>query len=192
MISKILSKWAGTIEVNDTKVDNNFDITKINGAAHFMFYPKTTDDTTVTTPEDNSNRVKGVTGTYQITVKSYMTKKATPEFDFMEVWNHNCPMPLMTMIGEKVKETKGMVYMKLHGDITSTITERCLCCGKPITNPVSKYFGMGPKCGGHNYTNPFDSKEELKAAVETYRKRLQNMTWEGWVIRSAITEEIEL
>ena len=82
-----------------------------------------------------------------------------------------------------------MVYMNLHGDITSVVTQTCLKCGKPITNNVSKYFGMGPKCGGHNYVNPFASDEELKNAVKEYRKRLQNITWSGWVIKSAIVEE---
>lgn len=122
----------------------------------------------------------------KIKVKSYMTKKATPEFDFMEKWNNNNPMPLRIMVGEKIKETPGMVYMKLHGDITSTQTQVCMKCGRPITNNVSKYFGMGPECGGHSYVNPFNSEEELKEAVEAYRRTLNQITWEGWIIKSAI------
>lgn len=128
----------------------------------------------------------------KITVKKYMTMPATPEFDFMEKWNNNIPMPLRTMIGTVEKETRGMVYMKLHGDITSERTMRCLMCGRPITNPVSQYFGMGPECGGHNYVNPFYNDEELRAAVNEYRKKLQNMTWEGWIIKSAIIEEEDI
>ncbi|MBP5423787.1 MAG: hypothetical protein J6Y78_15230 [Paludibacteraceae bacterium] len=190
MISKIISKWAGSVEYNNNEINSNFDISNLKGTAHFVFYPNGNDRKPVVSNTDN--KVQNVTGTYRISVKSYMTKKATPEFDFMEKFNNNIPMPLMTMVGEKVKETKGMVYVKLHGDITSKITERCLCCGKPITNPISKYFGMGPVCGGHNYTNPFDTEEELKQAVEVYRKKLQSMTWEGWIIKSAITEEVAL
>ena len=80
--------------------------------------------------------------------------------------------------------------MKLHGDITTKQTTRCMMCGKPITNPVSQYFGMGPKCGGHNYVNPFENEEELMTAVEKYRTEyLQKITWEGWVIKSAIEEK---
>ena len=121
-----------------------------------------------------------------------MTRKSTPEFTFMKDWNNDIPMPLRTMIGTVEKETRGMVYMKLHGDITSEKTQRCLACGRPITNPVSQYFGMGPECGGHNYVNPFYSKEELQQAVADYRKVLQSKTWEGWVIRSSIIEESEV
>ena len=128
----------------------------------------------------------------KITVKAYMTRKATPEFTFMKEWNNDVPMPLRTMIGTVEKETRGMVYMKLHADITEERTLRCLCCGRPITNPVSQYFGMGPECGGHNYINPFYSEEELKQAVSDYRKKLQSMTWEGWIIKSAIIEEVEI
>ena len=43
-------------------------------------------------------------------------------------------------------------------------------CGKAITNDVSKYFGMGPECGNHNYINPFGSVEELKSAVSNYKR----------------------
>lgn len=130
---------------------------------------------------------------YRISVKQYMTKKATPDFDFMQKWNNNNPMPFMTMIGTVEKETRGMVYMKLHADIYAPVIQTCMMCGKPITNKISQYFGVGPICGGHNYVNPFNSEEELKEAVGEYRKKLQKITWEGWIIKSAITckEEVD-
>lgn len=124
---------------------------------------------------------------YMITVKQYMTKKSTPSFDFMAHWNNNVPMPLRTMVGVKLKETRGMVYMKLHACTTFKTVQYCMKCGRVITNPVSKYFGLGPECGGHNYVNPFNSEEELNKAVEDYKKTvLSKITWEGWIIRSAI------
>ncbi len=129
---------------------------------------------------------------FRITVKSYMTKPASIDFDFMEKWNNNVPMPLRVMIGTKEKETRGMVYMKLHGDIYTRIIPVCMKCGKPLTNPVSQYFGVGPECGGHNYVNPFKTEKELMRAVAAYRKKLQAITWEGWIVKSAIIEEIPL
>jgi len=129
----------------------------------------------------------------KIFVKQYMTQPSSPDFDFMKQWNNDVPMPLRTMIGTVERETRGMVYMKLHADITEEKTQRCLACGRPITNPVSQYFGMGPECGGHNYINPFYSEDELKKAVEQYRNTvLKNMTWEGWIIKSAILEEEDI
>lgn len=130
---------------------------------------------------------------YRITVRQYMTKPSNPSFDFMAKWNNDNPMPMRTMVGTAEKETSGMVYMHLHGDITSTVTQYCMKCGKPITNPVSQFFGMGPECGGHNYTNPFESEDELKSSVESYRKNyLQKITWSGWIIKSAIIEREEI
>ena len=126
---------------------------------------------------------------YKIFVKKYMTKPASPEFDFMAKWNSNNPMPLRVMVGEKVKETRGMVYMKLHADITEKQTVTCMCCGRPLTNKISQYFGIGPECGQHNYINPFDSEEELNEAVQAYREKLRAVTWEGWVVKSAIINE---
>jgi hypothetical protein len=49
---------------------------------------------------------------YRIVVKQYMTKPASPTFDFMQKWNNNIPMPCATMIVQKIKETAGMVYVK--------------------------------------------------------------------------------
>ena len=188
-MTNIIQNWNGTIEVNGNVIDKTFDFTQVNGGLKLVFKPKSA---TTENREISDNKVQGVSGTYRITVKKYMTEKATPQFDFMEKFNNNIPMPLMTMVGDKIKETRGMVYMKLHGDITATVTERCLRCGKPITNKISRYFGMGPVCGGHNYVSPFETEEELKAAVGEYRKKLQQIEWEGWVIRSSIVEEEEL
>lgn len=122
-----------------------------------------------------------------IKVKKYMTQKSTPDFDFMAKFNNDNPMPYMIMTGEVEKRTARMVYMNLHADIIKDINHTCMCCGKPITNKVSQYFGIGPICGKHNYINPFDSEEELNNAVEEYRKTLLNVKWEGWIPISAIT-----
>ena len=128
---------------------------------------------------------------YKIVVKQWMTKKATPEFDFMAKWNNNEPMPLRIMVGEKLQETPGMIKMSLHGDILEEKTQFCMKCGRPITNLVSQYFGMGPECGSHNYVNPFNSEEELKQSVNAYRQQIREIKWEGWIIKSAI-QEMEL
>lgn len=139
------------------------------------------------TKENNSASRDLTQALYRIEVKQYMTKQSTEDFDFMQKWNNDIPMPMRTMVGTIVKETPGMVYMNLHADILEDRMCVCMKCGKPIRNEVSQYFGMGPECGGHNYINPFESKEALAEAVSNYRKDLQNITWSGWIIKSAIT-----
>ena len=129
---------------------------------------------------------------YRIKVRKYMTEKASPQFDFMAKWNNNEPMPLRIMTGTIDKETRGMVHMTLHGDMYAEQMCTCMKCGKKLTNKVSQYFGIGPECGGHNYVNPFDTDEELKQAVADYRKKLVAITWSGWIIKSAITEQEEV
>ena len=192
MIS-MLQNWKGSFEVNGTTYDSfealNSANLNLGNEIHIKLYPKG-----YTTEIAENKPVKQVdiqSPELVITVKPYMTKKSCPEFDFMSKWNNDIPMPLRTMVGTKVKETPGMVYMKLHGDILAKVTETCMCCGKPITNPISRYFGMGPICGNHNYVNPFDTEQELQEAVKTYRDRLQSITWEGWIIKSAIIEQKE-
>lgn len=188
-MQNLISNWHGDIEINGQKVDSYFKLNSLsNGPIRIVLYPNHNRKVA----QDTDNKVRDANGSYRITVKPYMTKQATPQFDFMAKWNNDIPMPLMTMVGEKIKETNGMVYMDLHGDITTKITQQCLKCGKPITNDVSKYFGMGPKCGGHNYINPFNTEEELKSAVGEYRKKLQNIKWKGWMPKSAIIEQVEI
>ena len=178
-----LKEWKGAVEINGVKYDSVEQAIasyKVDGTdLHIKLYPVV------------KNPVQSVTdgAETKITVKKYMTQKATAGFDFMAKWNKDIPMPLRTMVGTVVKETKGMVYMKLHGDIYAEKICTCMKCGRALTNPVSQYFGIGPECGGHNYVNPFNSDEELKEAVDAYRKQLQNVTWEGWVIKSAIVEK---
>ncbi len=187
----MLKDYKGSIEINGEKYDSVKTALK-----------RFKSDSDTITIQLSSSRTESVKSSVRasethtqkkITVKQYMTRKATEDFDFMKTWNKDNPMPLRTMIGTVEKETRGMVYMKLHADITEEKTQRCLCCGRPITNPVSQYFGMGPECGGHNYINPFYSKEELENAVKDYRENvLRNITWEGWIIRSAILSEEEV
>lgn len=187
----MLKDYKGSIEINGEKYDSVKTAIK-----------RFKSDSDTITIKLSSNRTESVKSSVRasethtqkkITVKQYMTRKATEDFDFMKTWNNDNPMPLRTMIGTVEKETRGMVYMKLHGDITEEKTLHCLKCGKPITNPVSQYFGMGPECGGHNYINPFYSKEELENAVKDYRENvLRNITWEGWIIKSAIISEEEV
>lgn len=124
---------------------------------------------------------------YRVEVKPWMTLKSSDGFDFMQKFNNDIPMPLVVMYTSgKLAETRGMVKMSLHGDIKQRVTTTCMACGRPITNKISQFFGIGPICGGHNYVNPFDTEEELNEAVRIYREKLVNTVWVGWVAKSAI------
>lgn len=187
----MLKDYKGAVEINGVKYDSISDALKRFKSNSDVITIKLSSNHSERKREQNRADTKRVVK--KITVKQYMTRKSTPEFQFMKDMNNDIPMPLRTMIGTVEKETPGMVYMKLHGDITEEKTLHCLKCGRPITNPVSQYFGMGPECGCHNYINPFYSKEELDNAIKHYRETvLNNMTWEGWIIKSAILAEEEV
>lgn len=186
-----LKNWKGKISINGIEYNSVSDI------ANFDF--KTlSDDFSITLHSNSKSRLESHTVAstdtqqYQITVKKYMTQKSTPGFDFMQKFNNDNPMPYRIMVGTKEKETRGMVYMKLHAEIVGEKMFTCMCCGRMLSNPISQYFGIGPECGGHNYVNPFNSEAELKEAVDAYKKQLMNVTWEGWIIKSAIEKEVEL
>lgn len=185
MVWNVLSNWSGAVEIDGTRYANVSEIPRdlalYDGMNILLKSP---------TEAERTSRDSVDEQIYHIKVKQYMTKKATPGFDFMKKWNNDVPMPLVEMVGTKVKETRGMVYMKLHADTRFQTVQCCMKCGRPITNPVSQFFGMGPECGGHNYVNPFNSDEELKEAVDKYKREvLSKIEWSGWVIKSAIVEE---
>lgn len=121
---------------------------------------------------------------YTIKVRQYMTKPSSPDFDFMDKWNKNIPMPFRIMTGKVIKETRGMVMMDLHCEPIQT--DVCMRCGRTLTHPVSRLYGIGPECGGHAHINPFDTEEQLRDALEDVRAKLADIKWTGWVIKSAI------
>ena len=182
MIEKLLNDWKGELEINNkhyTSVQDAISVFKTLSA-----------DTHILLQSANKNANKSVIDTlnselqYRITVKKYMTEKAVPGFDFMSKFNNDNPMPMRTMTGTIEKETRGMVYMKLHGRAEPVI--RCMRCGRPLTNPISQLYGIGPEC-------------MLKLGLvcniddtETIKKKLVDVQWEGWIIKSSITEKEEL
>lgn len=195
----MIKNWQGKVAVNGETFDNiqsaisNFKA--VSGPISIKLYPvqQTAVKSVSDAPQSVQSQSADVSKTVEIriTVKKYMTEKSSIGFDFMSKWNNDVPMPLRTMTGVVLQETRGMLKMRLHGDIWAEKISVCMCCGRKLTNPVSQYFGIGPECGGHNYVNPFNSDEELKEAVSEYKKKLQSVTWEGWVIKSAITSQEE-
>ena len=127
-----------------------------------------------------------VNHSYIIKVRQYMTKPATEDFDFQAKWNNDIPMPLRIMKGRVLKETRGMVMMDCIA--VPLKTDVCMRCGRPLTHPVSRLYGIGPECGGHAHINPFDTEEELFAALDKVKEQLSQIKWRGWIIKSAVEE----
>ena len=127
---------------------------------------------------------------YKITVKKYMTEPSTVNFDFQDKWNNGKPMPLCIMQGEVIKETRGMYYMNLQGKAEPT--SKCLVCGKTLTNPISKLYGIGPECSEKVGLIRIESEEEAKEKLKHIMEQIDDITWTGWVIKSAIKEWEEI
>lgn len=181
MIEKLLKDWKGEISINDkhyTSVERcNFDFNTLSEDTHIILHSsvKNTVQSVVDTLNEKIQR---------ITVKKYMTEKSVPGFDFMVKWNNDNPMPLRTMVGTIEKETKGMVFMKLHGQAETVV--RCMRCGRLLTNPVSQHYGIGPECMSKlGFVCDIDD-------VTTIKKKLVDITWEGWIIRSSIISKEEV
>ena len=184
---ELLKSYPGNLKVNGREFENVFQAIQAFGGYQGRLVIEL--NTKPTPPPWEEEVEESKETEYVIKVKQYMTKPATPSFDFMDKWNNGVPMPMRIMVGKKLKETRGMVKMELRGEIVQEVNPVCMKCGRTLTNPVSQYFGIGPECGGHNYINPFETDAELRQAVAETRKQLQNITWTGWIIKSAIEEQ---
>lgn len=179
----MLKHWTGKVEIDGVQYSSINDVPAEKMTAGSTFTMKLHTETHRNRKDAGKAKISVVTpkSEKRITVKAYMTRKASPEFDFMQKWNNDSPMPLRTMVGTIEKETRGMVYMNLHGLGEPVI--QCLRCGKTLTNPVSRHYGIGPECM---------SKLGIVADIEdvdTIKEQLVNVKWSGWIIRSAILEQ---
>ena len=175
MIQDLLKDWKGEILIDDNAV---VDFKTLSSNSHIKLLAKR--------KNANKAKIEAVDDTieYLIEVKKYMTEKASVGFDFMAKWNNDNPMPMRIMQGTIEKETRGMQYMKLHGLAKPTII--CRCCGKELTNPISRHYGIGPICLGKiGIARDIDDIENIK-------EELVNISWEGWIIKSAIKRQEEV
>lgn len=186
---ELLKNYRGNLKVNGKEFENVAQAIQSFSEYRGRLVIELNTNTATTTPPPRQEVEEGKETEYIIKVKQYMTKPATPSFDFMDKWNNGVPMPMRIMVGKKLEETKGMVKMELRGEIIQEVNPVCMKCGRELTNPVSQYFGIGPECGGHHYISPFETDAELRQAVAEIRKQLQNITWTGWIIKSAIEEQ---
>ena len=132
----MLKDWEGPVEVNGQKYDSIgalISVSKpLSGSINIKLLPKQekglvggdnrgtrANNKPVSTPTEHTG-----SGIYRITVKKYMTEPSSPGFDFMAKWNNDKPMPLRTMTGKVIQETKGMVKMQLKGLGEQTCTSK--------------------------------------------------------------------
>ena len=186
---KLIESWKGAVEVDGVKYDSVQALTSssktFSDKVHIVLHANAKNVTEKHT-ELKKQSVEASTDSteYEITVKKYMTQPSSGSFDFMLKWNQNKPMPCVTMRGTVEKETRGMIYMNLHGFGQKTIT--CACCGKELTNPVSRHYGIGPICLGKlGIVSAIDDVENIK-------EQLERIKWSGWIIKSAIINRKEI
>lgn len=184
MLRTLLNDWKGKIEIDNNTIDaRTYAFSTLSNETHIILHSVSENEkqSAICASDTKIAKIE-----YKITVKKYMTEKSVPEFDFMAKFNNDNPMPLRTMTGTEEKETRGMVYMKLHGQAEAVV--KCMRCGRTLTNPISMKYGIGPEC----ITKvPFIMDLDIND-VDGIKQKLVDVTWEGWIIKSAITEKEEI
>ena len=177
----MFENYNGTITVNGKELGSDFNFKDLTGLVQIKLRPSNSNaQNEANTKSQSDNPIVDATDkvVYKIKVQQYMTKPSSPEFDFMEKWNNNIPMPMRVMVGTELQETKGMVKMRLRGQGLATVT--CMRCGRALTNPISRHYGIGPECMCKlGLTADIDD-------VSTIKEQLTNVEWEGWIIKRAI------
>lgn len=127
---------------------------------------------------------------YEITVKAYVTKADTEKFQFHKKFNHGNPMPFRTMRGNVINRTEKMYKVDLYA--YPTTIEQCLRCGKRITHPISKLYGIGPDCAEYLNIPRYESRDDLDDNMKSLQKEMKKIVWVGYVPMSAITSATPL
>ena len=189
---EFLKNYTGSITVNDNVIRNE-DISTVldslEGSIKIKLSPKESSIKNSFTLQKDAVVDKSSLS-YYIFVKPWMTQKSSSNFNFMLTWNNDVPMPLRVMQGKINKETPGMYNMSLYGIPTKTGT--CSVCGRTLTNPISRLYGIGPEC--MNKVGIFSdiTIEEAKDRLEEINNRIINIKWTGWIAKSAILEMTEV
>ena len=161
---KQLGDWKGKITVNGTEYEKVDDVpTTINfdSSTVITLLPVNKREKVASQALDDVERV--------ITVRQYMTK-----------FESN-PMPMCQMVGKLKRETAKAYYAELHGQALPVVT--CMRCGRSLTNPVSRHYGLGIECI-QKVGIPFAVDD-----VENIKEALVDVKWSGWIPKSAIIND---
>lgn len=110
------------------------------------------------------------------------------ESDFHKSLNNGNPIPMVIMFGRIVRETDKSYLIDVYGKPEPT--EKCLHCGRKLTNKVSMYYGLGPICGQHYYiTNVTEAT--LRDNFDSIRKLMANIKWRGWIPKNSVKITME-
>lgn len=181
---EFLSKYNGTVLCDGKEVDKSNINDLINNCTKSIILHLTPKNLDII-PGKNAEETQ-----YIVSVRAWMTKKSTQAFNFMSTWNNDIPMPLHTMQGIIIKETRGMYRMRLRGIPQNTC--ECLKCGRLLRNPVSRLYGIGPECMETLGIPREYSNEVAKDKIQFIERSIRNTTWEGWIAKSAIIDIKEL
>ena len=171
---KQLQGWQGKVIVNGTEYESVSSV------------PSDIELATITLlPAVERRRVKVEDSTddreHLITVKQWLTQPATPEWDYNDRMNKGVPMPLRTMQGTVLKETAKSVYMHLHGSVKPVV--HCMRCGRELTNPISRHYGLGTECLGK--VGILVDPDE----VEKIKEQLVKIEGNWWIPRTSILSD---
>lgn len=159
---KQLLGWQGRVVVNGTEYENIGSV------------PNSVTPTTITLlPKVEKRRVKVEDVTddteHVITVRQFMTRVDSN------------PMPMRTMVGKIKRETAKAYYMELHGQALPVVT--CMRCGKTLTNPVSRHYGLGVECI-QRVGIPFNADD-----IENIKEAMVDIKWCGWLPKSSVESD---
>lgn len=190
---EFLRNYTGEIEVNGETIQNQ-NITQVldNLTGNIQIHLKPAENARVRNAFTlKQEAVRDETKVqYNVLVKPWMTQKSNGTFNFMMTWNNDVPMPLRFMRGNINKETQGMFNMTLHG--VAQKTNMCSVCGRTLTNPISRLYGIGPECMQKVGIFADISMEEAEQKLNEINKRIESLTWTGWIAKSAVMEMVEV
>ena len=114
--------------------------------------------------------------------------KAVEEEDLVEIkltkWIADQKGLPRYLSGVIVRETEKAILFKGCGKLLPR--DRCMACGRELSNPVSIKYGIGIQCGEHWGIDPEGESHE-----EIIKKLEQLMDFETWLPKSQVSIDVE-
>lgn len=107
---------------------------------------------------------------------------------FNDKFNNGTPIPLLVMYGKIVKETPKCYYVEVEGNPEES--DVCMHCMRPLTDDISRLYGLGPKCGEY-YGITKEMRKNYKENYKNIRHSLASVKWKGLIPKDKVSVSYE-
>jgi len=131
------------------------------------------------TPKKSKNTIKPIKVNFDVVLKRYVARGISEEYDLGKI------TPITVTISEINALSPKAIRVK--GKMTFTDVGCCRCCGKDLTDWISKASGIGPTCAKYMGIKRPTKKAEIAEFNKNLKEKIDEIgEFEFWIPKSHI------